>query len=107
MLIIKRHNNKTQYAYQPVDEKVNSSTNLTYIYPTPVISKNIHDVSIDKWMVVNSEVINSIIDLYIQTFQNFIEKNPRYSVHLDEDAFSRRMIKKLYNSSQNKNKHFI
>lgn len=110
MMIISRQNNNIHYTYQPsTNTQVHSSNiNKCTSSPLPFINRTpLHQIPLHKWYIVNREVVEHIVDTYIETLYNFLDKTPRYNVYVDEHMFRESMIKNLYNSSQNKNKHFI
>lgn len=110
MMIITRQNNKVHYAYQqPSNTNTHSSSkSKCKLLPLPLVNRTpIRQVSIHKWYIVNRDVVDHIIDKYIETFYDFLDRTPRYNVYLDEYEFRECMIRKIYNSSQNKNKNLI
>lgn len=108
MMIISRQHNKIHYTYQPSSNTQSSYTSKWSLPPLPSINRTpLHQVSLHKWYIVNRNIVDHIIDTYIETFYGFLDKTPRYNVYLDEYEFRECMIKNLYNSSQNKNKTFI
>jgi hypothetical protein len=105
MLIISRQNNKINYTYQPSSTK---HSNQYLLAPIPLVNRTpLHHVPINKWYIVNRDVVDHIIDTYIETFYAFLDETPRYNVYLDEYHFRECMIKNLYSSSQNKDKSLI
>lgn len=107
MMIISRQNNKIHYTYQPSNTQL-SYANKWSLPPLPLINRTpLYQVSLHKWYIVNRNIVDHIIDTYIETFYDFLDKTPRYNACLDEYEFRESMIKNLYNSSQNKNKQFI
>lgn len=107
MLIISRQNNKIHYTYQPLDN-VHIHSNKFSLPPIPLVNRtSLHQVPLTKWYVVNKDVVDHIIDTYIETFYDFIYERPRYNVQLDDNKFREYMIRNLYKSSQNRNKNFI
>lgn len=109
MLIISRKNNNIHYSYEtPPKSQTPTDVNRLCLLPIPQIDSNsMYDVSLKKWYIVHQDVIHRIIDIYIETFYEFINNNPRYNVYFDEDKFCDSMIRSLYKSSQSKKKHFI
>lgn len=110
MLIISRQNNKVHYSYQPSSNThtLSNKRNTCSLPPVPLVNRTpLYHVPLDKWYVVNGDVIDDIIDTYIEAFYDFLDKTPKYSVYLDECQFRECMINNLYKSSQNKNKKLI
>lgn len=106
MLIISRQNNKVHYSYETPTKRL-SYTGLS-LAPIPIVNKrSINEVPLGKWYIVHKDVIDQIIDLFIDTFYDFTENISRYKINFNEDEFRWQMIKSLYNSSQSKNKYFI
>lgn len=107
MLIISRQNNKIHYTYQP-SSNTQIRTNQYSLAPIPLVNRTpLYHVPLSKWYIVNRDIVDHIIDTYIETFYDFLDETPRYNVSLDEYMFREYMIKNLYNSSQNKNKKLI
>ncbi len=109
MLIISRKNNNIHYSYEkPPKSQASTDVNSLCFLPIPQIDrKSMYDVSLQKWYIVHQDVIHRIIDIYIETFYEFININARYNVYFDEDKFCDSMIRNLYKYSQSKNKYFI
>ncbi len=108
MLHIKRQNGKVQYAFEP-----NSSTNVFHydlesaLLPHPRIHNHPQNVQIDKWYITHRHEVDTIIEIYVTKFQEFVATHPRYNVNLYVDEFRDQLIKKLYASSQSRKKTFI
>jgi hypothetical protein len=106
MLIISRQNNKVHYSYEMSPKRL-SYSGLS-LAPIPIVNRrSINEVSIDKWYIVQKDVIDQIIDLFIETFYDYTGTITRYKYYFNENEFRNQMIKNLYNSSQSKNKYFI
>lgn len=113
MLIISRNKqkNKVQYAFTPLQTIQDNDQGIGEpLLPTPYSTLRTtpsNQVPIEKWYIVHKSSIDDIIDTYLETFNNFIDKSLKYSVSIDEYEFRQRMIRVLYNTSQSKYKNFI
>lgn len=105
-MLISRQNNKIIYSYETPPKT--KSLDKTCLLPIPLINtKSLYEVSLKKWYIVNHEVVDKVINTYIEAFYEFTNMNSRYNVYFDKEKFCHGMIKNLYNSSQSKNKSFI
>lgn len=106
MLHIKRENGIVKYAYEQ-----SKHTTTPYSLNVPIPQQKPYRsekwVRMDKWYVVHKDVVDTIIDIYIERFQDFVLAHPRYVVQLDLDSLIYQLVKKLYLSSQSKKRNFV
>jgi hypothetical protein len=109
MLVIKRQNGKSCYAYDPT-MKPQSRTSSKYPQVTtlvPRVALCTSLVPIQKWYVVHKDIIDEIITGYVSRFHEYSMDNHQFFVHFDENRFAEQMIRKIYFSSQSRKKMFI
>lgn len=105
MLHIRRQNNSIQYAFEPYTiQKTYTSFELI---PHPSIHTNHACVRMDKWYIANNAMIDSIVDVYITRFQEFVSTHHKYMVQMDTCEFKKQLIKKLYYASESRKKNFV
>ena len=107
MLHIKRENGVVKYAYEPCATQFKKEYHSYSPTPHQIPYNSEKWVRMDKWYVVHKHVVDTIVDTYIERFQDFVASHPRYSVKMDLDGVTYQLIRKLYIASQSKKRNFV
>lgn len=103
MLIIKRINGEVKYAYDATAKKITQERQDDVIL-IPKIGPSSNQQSLWCWYKNNYQVLDTIIDMYLNVLTQFVLQHRKYAVVFDDDIFRTHLLYKLYKTSLNTRK---
>lgn len=105
MLTMRWKNGRIKYSFQPQNTTLSQSSTkkeMLQLAPLPLVhftDATNQKIKSQQWYDKHYHHVDDIIDILLETFNNFLETHPVYQVQFDELHFRQVMIQTLYNTS--------